>query len=194
MNEPAVLVHVALALQFAVPLVHSLMSVQVTPLPVKPELHAQVLVPGPVLVQVALTLQPPLLTRQLSISLQVLPSSDPAYPALHANCSNRVALGGLAAPVTTVAVNWTLVPNVTGQETGTMKLQVPLAAIVTWAELAPVAIVSVSPGLPRPVRVGVMVSSVAPFAGVRNSTQGPVEMGSPTEPGRLKGLLPLAHA
>ena len=56
MNEPAVLVQVPFALQFAVPLVHSLTSVQVTPLPVKPVLQAQVNDPT-VLVHVALALQ-----------------------------------------------------------------------------------------------------------------------------------------
>jgi hypothetical protein len=38
---PGVLVQVAVAAQFAAPPSHSLMSVQVTPSPVKPALHAQ---------------------------------------------------------------------------------------------------------------------------------------------------------
>jgi hypothetical protein len=45
-------------------------------------LQAQVLVPGPVEVQVAFTSQPPLEERQLLMGAQEWPS--PAYPAMHA--------------------------------------------------------------------------------------------------------------
>ena len=48
--------HVAFALQLLLPCVHSLTSVQVTPLPLKPGLHAQVKLPA-VFVQVAFALQ-----------------------------------------------------------------------------------------------------------------------------------------
>ncbi len=56
MKEPAVLVQLPFALQLAAPLVHSLMSEQVTPSPLYPDLHAQVNAPA-VLVQVPLALQ-----------------------------------------------------------------------------------------------------------------------------------------
>ena len=52
---------------------------QVKPSPLKPELQAQVLVPGPVNVQVAFALQPPLLLRQL---LTGVLQSAPVHPAL----------------------------------------------------------------------------------------------------------------
>jgi hypothetical protein len=44
-------------------------------------LQAQVFVPGPVEVQVALVLQPPLLVRHELIGVQVVPL--PEYPVLH---------------------------------------------------------------------------------------------------------------
>jgi hypothetical protein len=64
----------------AVPFVHSLMSAHVTPLPVKPVLHAQVNEPI-VLVQLALGLQLAVPKPHSSMSLQVVPS--PEYPLWH---------------------------------------------------------------------------------------------------------------
>jgi hypothetical protein len=56
------------------------MTVHVTPVPEYPVLHAHVLVPGPDMVHVALTLQPPLLVRHGLISMHVIPL--PLYPGL----------------------------------------------------------------------------------------------------------------
>jgi hypothetical protein len=52
------------------------------PVPVKPTLQAQVLVPGPLIVQVALGSQPPLAVVQGLTAVQTPPS--PLYPGLQA--------------------------------------------------------------------------------------------------------------
>jgi hypothetical protein len=69
---PAVFVHVAFALQSFVPFVHSLMSVQVVPLPEYPELHAHEKPPA-VFVHVAFASQPPLFVAHSFTSVQVTP-------------------------------------------------------------------------------------------------------------------------
>ena len=69
-NEPLVLGQVALLLQSAAPLVHSLTSEQVKPFPEYPLLHAHVYVPG-VFVQVAFGSQAAVFAAHSSVSLQV---------------------------------------------------------------------------------------------------------------------------
>jgi hypothetical protein len=76
-REPGVFVQVAFVSQPPLPVRHSLMSVQVVPLPVKPELQAQVREPG-VFVQVAFVSQPPLPVRHSLTSTHPLPDSE--YP------------------------------------------------------------------------------------------------------------------
>ena len=66
-----------------VPPVTTTIWVHVVPLPVNPALHAQELVPGPVMVHVALAEQPPLLVEQLLTAVQVVPL--PEYPVLQAH-------------------------------------------------------------------------------------------------------------
>ena len=72
---PTVFAQVALPLQFAAPDVHSLTSLQLTPLPLKPGLQAQLKLPG-LLVQFALALQlllPPGPHSLTSVQLTPLP-------------------------------------------------------------------------------------------------------------------------
>ena len=80
-RAPGVLVQVASFAQPPLLVAHSLMSVQVTPSPVKPALQAQVREPG-VLVQVALAEQPPLLVLHSSMSTQ-LPETFSSKPGSH---------------------------------------------------------------------------------------------------------------
>ena len=69
---PDVLVHVAFGLHPPLFVAHSLMSLHVVPLPVKPVLHAQVKLPA-VFVHVALTSHPPLFVLHSLMSVQVTP-------------------------------------------------------------------------------------------------------------------------
>ena len=52
------------------------MSVQIVPSPLYPALQVHELVPGPVCAHAAFVSQPPLLVRQLSIDVQVIPSPE----------------------------------------------------------------------------------------------------------------------